>query len=103
MDIEAGREKVVDLLYQNPLVLKYFIEWYDGLSNGSMLLRDIIKFDEAYNNDENNSLEEKDDNFDDENIDIDNFDDEDDGDYDDKFNVMEGLKKIMNMTIVQPQ
>jgi RNA polymerase primary sigma factor len=92
MDIEAGRENVVDLLYQNPLVLKYFIEWYDGLSNGSMLLRDIIKFDEAYNNDNDDSapIEEKEDSFDEENIDIDDFDNED-TDHDDKFNVMEGV------------
>ncbi|MDA9818349.1 RNA polymerase sigma factor RpoD [Flavobacteriaceae bacterium] len=94
MNIEKGREKIVKFLYQNPMILKYFIEWYDGLSSGSMLLRDIIKFDEAYNNSEESLKDEVllDDNNeqDNEEIEIDNFDEENEEmEADEKFDVME--------------
>ena len=49
MRIEEGRAKTVRALYQSPMVMKYFIEWYEGLANGTMLLRDIIRIDETYN------------------------------------------------------
>ena len=49
MRIEEGRAKTVLALYQSPMVMKYFIEWYEGLANGTMLLRDIIRIDETYN------------------------------------------------------
>jgi RNA polymerase primary sigma factor len=29
--------------------MKYFIDWYNGLANGTILLRDIIRIDETYN------------------------------------------------------
>jgi len=29
--------------------MRHFIEWYNGLSNGTILLRDIIRIDETYN------------------------------------------------------
>ena len=49
MRIEEGCAKTVRALYQSPMVMKYFIEWYEGLANGTMLLRDIIRIDETYN------------------------------------------------------
>jgi len=49
MRIEEGRNKTVKSLYQSPIILRHFIEWYNGLSNGTILLRDIIRIDETYN------------------------------------------------------
>ncbi|MDR2077941.1 MAG: RNA polymerase sigma factor RpoD [Rickettsiales bacterium] len=50
MRIENGRLNVIKRLYKLPFVLKYVIDWYNGLSNGSMLLRDIVKIDESKTN-----------------------------------------------------
>jgi RNA polymerase primary sigma factor len=47
--IEEGRSKTVKALYQSPMIMKHFIEWYNGLASGSILLRDIIRIDETYN------------------------------------------------------
>ena len=47
--IEEGRTKTVRALYQSPMVMRYFIDWYEGLSSGTILLRDIIRIDETYN------------------------------------------------------
>ena len=47
--IENGRTKTVKALYQSPMLMRYFIDWYDGLNNGIILLRDIIRIDETYN------------------------------------------------------
>ncbi len=49
MRIEEGRAKTVKALYQSPIIVKHFIEWYNGLSEGTILLRDIIRIDETYN------------------------------------------------------
>lgn len=49
MRIEDGRSKTVTFLYQSPLIMRHFIEWYNGLANGTILLRDIIRIDETYN------------------------------------------------------
>lgn len=49
MRIEDGRARTVGILYQSPLIMRHFIEWYNGLSNGTILLRDIIRIDETYN------------------------------------------------------
>lgn len=46
MRIEKGRNEVIRNLYNIPFVLKYVFDWYEGLSNGGMLLRDLIKIDE---------------------------------------------------------
>lgn len=46
--IENGRNKVLQNIYSAPFVMRYIIDWYNGLSNGSMLLRDIIRIDETY-------------------------------------------------------
>jgi len=47
--IEGGRAKTVRALYQSPMVMRYFIDWYGGLVSGAILLRDIIRIDETYN------------------------------------------------------
>ena len=49
MRIEEGRNKTVKALYQSPIIMRHFIEWYNGLANGTILLRDIIRIDETYN------------------------------------------------------
>ncbi len=49
MRIEGGRAKTVLSLYQSPMVMRYFIDWYEGLTSGAILLRDIIRIDETYN------------------------------------------------------
>mgnify|MGYP001365738459 CR=1 FL=1 len=48
MRIEAGRNKTIKALYQNPIIFRHFIEWYNGLSNGTILLRDIINIDTVW-------------------------------------------------------
>ncbi len=47
--IEKGRNKTIRALYESPMVMRYFIDWYNGLANGTILLRDIIRIDETYN------------------------------------------------------
>jgi RNA polymerase primary sigma factor len=49
MRIEEGRNKTIKSLYQSPIIMRHFIEWYNGLANGTILLRDIIRIDETYN------------------------------------------------------
>jgi RNA polymerase primary sigma factor len=49
MRIEDGRNKTVKSLYNSPIIMRHFIEWYNGLSGGTILLRDIIRIDETYN------------------------------------------------------
>lgn len=49
MRIEKGRNDIVKNLYSIPFVLKYILDWYNGLSNGTMLLRDLVKIDEITN------------------------------------------------------
>ncbi len=49
MRIEEGRNKTIKSLYQSPIIIRHFIEWYNGLANGTILLRDIIRIDETYN------------------------------------------------------
>ncbi|MDD2840240.1 MAG: RNA polymerase sigma factor RpoD [Rickettsiales bacterium] len=46
--IENGRNRVLKNIYSVPFVMKYIIDWYNGLSNGTMLLRDIVRIDETY-------------------------------------------------------
>ncbi len=47
--IEEGRAKTVKALYKSPIIVKHFIEWYNGLADGTIFLRDIIRIDETYN------------------------------------------------------
>ncbi|MBL6664456.1 MAG: RNA polymerase sigma factor RpoD [Rickettsiales bacterium] len=71
MRIEEGRNKTIHYLYQSPIIMRHFIEWYNGLANGTILLRDIIRIDETYNseleeimrNDESNDENGEEDEF----------------------------------------
>lgn len=47
--IEEGRAETVRAIYQSPIIVRHFIEWYNGLADGTLLLRDIIRIDETYN------------------------------------------------------
>ena len=47
--IEEGRAETVKAIYQSPIIIRHFIEWYNGLADGTLLLRDIIRIDETYN------------------------------------------------------
>lgn len=47
--IEEGRLETVKAVYQSPIIVRHFIEWYNGLADGTLLLRDIIRIDETYN------------------------------------------------------
>ncbi len=47
MRIESSRLSIIKQLYRLPFVLKYIIDWYNGLQNGTILLRDIVKIDES--------------------------------------------------------
>ncbi len=49
MRIEEGRNKTIKSLYQSPITMHHFVEWYNGLSGGTILLRDLIRIDETYN------------------------------------------------------
>ena len=62
MKIETSRNKVVATLCSTPVVMKYFIDWYDGLSGGNLLLRDIIRIDETYNSELEEMLKNSDQN-----------------------------------------
>lgn len=47
MRIENSRLNIIKKIYKIPFILKYVFDWYNGLSNGTILLRDIIKIDES--------------------------------------------------------
>ncbi len=46
--IESGREMIIASLCESPTVMKTILEWRDRLSNGEILLRDIIDLDATY-------------------------------------------------------
>jgi len=46
--IESGREMVISSLCESPTVMKMILEWRDRLSNGEMLLREVIDLDATY-------------------------------------------------------
>jgi RNA polymerase primary sigma factor len=46
--IEAGREKMIGAICENPLTIRALLEWRDSLLGGRMLLRDIIDLDATY-------------------------------------------------------
>lgn len=52
--IETTRLNIIKKILKIPFVLKYIIDWYEGLSNGTMLLRNIIKIDESKINEHEN-------------------------------------------------
>ena len=43
--IEAGRDKMIGALCENPLTMRAVVQWRDALVEGKMLLRDIIDLD----------------------------------------------------------
>ena len=51
MKIDEAKNRVIKGLFKIPFVLKYILDWYNGLSNGSIQLRDVIRIDETVNND----------------------------------------------------
>lgn len=46
--IENGRHHMIRYLCQTPIAIHTFVNWYDALSNESMLLRDVIDLDATY-------------------------------------------------------
>jgi len=46
--IESGREMMVGGLFEIPLTMKEIIKWYDDLSTGQLLLRDVIDLEATY-------------------------------------------------------
>ena len=46
--IEAGRERMISAICESPLTLRALLSWRDALTNGNMLLRDIIDLDATY-------------------------------------------------------
>jgi RNA polymerase primary sigma factor len=59
MKIEESRIDTVKKLYRMPFILKYIIDWYEGLSNGVLLLRDIVKIDESKIIEQSRDIQEK--------------------------------------------
>jgi len=68
MRIEEGRNKTIRFLYQGPLIMRHFIEWYNGLANGTILLRDIIRIDETYNSELEEMIKNNDQNAEEEDV-----------------------------------
>jgi len=46
--IEAGREMMIGGICENPMTIRAIIAWRDALTEGKMLLRDIIDLDATY-------------------------------------------------------
>ncbi len=46
--IEAGREKMIGGICESPLTIRALLEWHESLTEGRMLLRDIIDLDATY-------------------------------------------------------
>jgi RNA polymerase primary sigma factor len=46
--IEAGREMMIGGICENPLTVRALVAWRDALTEGKMLLRDIIDLDATY-------------------------------------------------------
>jgi RNA polymerase primary sigma factor len=46
--IEQGREVMISSLCESPLVMRSIMGWHDDLTNGAVLLRDIIDLDATY-------------------------------------------------------
>jgi RNA polymerase primary sigma factor len=46
--IEAGREKMIGAICENPLTIRAIVHWHDALVEDRMLLRDIIDLDATY-------------------------------------------------------
>lgn len=46
--IEEGKNKLMTVLCESPLAMRNFINWYNDLQNGKILMRDIIDIESAY-------------------------------------------------------
>ena len=46
--IEAGRQTMIGGICESPLAMRNIIEWRDALSEGTMLLRDVIDLEATY-------------------------------------------------------
>ncbi len=46
--IEAGQEKMIGAICESPLTIKALLEWRDALTEGRMLLRDVIDLEATY-------------------------------------------------------
>jgi RNA polymerase primary sigma factor len=46
--IESGRETMMGSLCESPLFMRSLLSWYDGLSGGKLMLRDIVDLDAIY-------------------------------------------------------
>jgi RNA polymerase primary sigma factor len=46
--IEAGREMMIGAICESPMTLRAVVQWYEALSEGRMLLRDVIDLDATY-------------------------------------------------------
>jgi len=46
--IEAGREMIISSLCESPMVMQEILSWRDDLTNGLLMLRDVIDLDAAY-------------------------------------------------------
>ncbi|HLI11712.1 MAG TPA: RNA polymerase sigma factor RpoD [Alphaproteobacteria bacterium] len=46
--IEAGREKMIGAICESPLTIRAIVLWHDALTEGKLLLRDIIDLDATY-------------------------------------------------------
>ena len=61
--IEAGKDFMINGLFQSPLTAKKVFEWKEKLENGELLVREIIDIDSSYidaeNADENLSSKKK--------------------------------------------
>ncbi len=50
--IEAGREKMIGSLCESALTMRAIAHWHDALTEGDLLLRDVIDLDATYGGDE---------------------------------------------------
>ena len=46
--IEAGRDTMINGLYESPLTFEAILVWYEELNEGRILLRDIIDLDTTF-------------------------------------------------------
>lgn len=45
--IDKSKAMVIKNIFRIPFVLKYVLDWYNGLAGGSIMLRDVVKIDET--------------------------------------------------------
>jgi len=46
--IEAGREKMIGAICESPMTIRSIINWKDSITEGTMLLRDIVDLEQTY-------------------------------------------------------